>query len=378
MGNATIILVLGLGLNVGLLSYTLLSRSGDAVENYTIYYETTMAKNIANTAVDLTLQKLRDNATWRDGFQQVPFGENSQSGTLSSTLTDTAVGGKDYINVVAIGSYSGQSDTVVVLVSPEFVPDVVRGAFTAFGPLDDTISDMQIDGRDHDINGDLLPSPTDGVFGISSATDFVNTQDAVIGGTDAGGVDHEMDFPEDPEIIEENFDWGGTFPSGPDEVLGLPEGTLKAIAQSGANGSQYFTNYWDPPWIEWANNKFVSPPLRGVTFIEVPPGTEWRKMRISPDSEGIFIFHSSDTDAYWNDINLFPDVGEFKGLMIFDKVFHIHMDILGALVILTPNTVVGKNCNGNQDHKIFYSSEAIENAVEDVGGGEYEIVSYWE
>jgi hypothetical protein len=45
--------------------------------------------------------------------------------------------------------------------------------------------------------------------------------------------------------------------------------------------------------------------------------------------------------------------------MVFDNAFHLHLDILGGIVILTPNTVQGKQCNGNNGHWIRYSSETL-------------------
>ena len=118
MGRTSILLVLGVAFNVGLLSYQLLDRSADAVNNFSQYYETTVARNIANTAVDLTLQQLRDSASWREGFEDIPFGEESWSGTLSATLKDASIGGQDYVQIVATGEYNGKRKTIIVIVEP--------------------------------------------------------------------------------------------------------------------------------------------------------------------------------------------------------------------------------------------------------------------
>ena len=134
MGNATILLVLGLGLNVGLLSFSLLNRSGDAVENSADYYETTVARNIANTAVDLTIQELADSASWRDGFDGVPFDD----GTLYSTLTDTTIAGEGYVKIVATGEYNGKTKTIIVIVVPPseaLPPQFLRYALSSGGNI---------------------------------------------------------------------------------------------------------------------------------------------------------------------------------------------------------------------------------------------------
>ena len=138
MGKAAILLVLGVAFNVGLLSYQLLDRSADAVENYSDYYETTVARNIANTAVDLTLQQLRDSASWREGFEDVLFGEESWSGTLSATLKDTSIGGQNYVEVEATGEYYGETKTIFVLVKPPSAglpPPFLRYALSSGGNI---------------------------------------------------------------------------------------------------------------------------------------------------------------------------------------------------------------------------------------------------
>jgi hypothetical protein len=55
--------------------------------------------------------------------------------------------------------------------------------------------------------------------------------------------------------------------------------------------------------------------------------------------------------------------GLLTGLLITDYSFHHHIDILGSVLMLSPNLETSKNCNGNQDHWVYYSSEAVTNAT---------------
>jgi len=159
-----------------LLSYYLLNRSGDAVKNYADYYDTTVARNIANTAVDLTLRQLRDNSSWRDGFEGVCFND----GILSATLTDTSIGGSNYINIAATGEYNDHSKTIVVLVEAVgFVPNGVRGSITANSDVR-TLGTLQIDGREHTI--DLTLIPNSGTFGISTTGTYSHGGELRCGG----------------------------------------------------------------------------------------------------------------------------------------------------------------------------------------------------
>jgi hypothetical protein len=52
------------------------------------------------------------------------------------------------------------------------------------------------------------------------------------------------------------------------------------------------------------------------------------------------------------------------GLLVTDYSFHHHIDILGSIMMLSPDLETEKNCNGNLDHWAFYSSEAIQSATE--------------
>ncbi len=194
------------------------------------------------------------------------------------------------------------------------------------------------------------------------------------GGTDAGGTAGGIDYPPaspaDPEVIEENADWGTDgFPDTPDEVMGgpsngYPEGTLKLIAMSGFNGSQWVTNPDD-----------LSLPLSGVTYVELPSGAEWKPVDFGGVSKGILVVHNTIGDARMVNIN----DGTFKGLIIADDIEHIHEDIIGAVVSLT--TSPSGNCIGNGNGQILYSSEAIIQATQSAVGlpsGEFTVVSYWE
>ncbi len=369
MGNATILLVLGLGLNVGLLSHQLLSRSGDAVENTAQYYETTVARNIANAAVELALQQLKDNASWRAGFVDVPFGEESWSGTLSATLKDTSIGGQTYVNVEVTGEYNGETKTIFVLVKREvlgFIPDAIRGGVTANSDVR-TLGNLLIDGREHTIDGVLIPNS--GTLSISSFGSYTQSGSSDAGGT-AVGTDYPPANPADPATIEESADWGSDgFPDTPDKVMGgasngYPEGTLKSIALSGFDGSQWVTT---PAALTF--------PLSGVTYVELPSGGEWGPVEFGGVSKGILVVHNAAGNAKIRNIN----TGTFKGLIIADDIEKIHTDIIGGVVSLTTSPT--GNCIGNGSGQILYSSEAVKQATESAAGaesGESTVVSYWE
>ena len=55
-------------------------------------------------------------------------------------------------------------------------------------------------------------------------------------------------------MIEKSYNWGGSFPETPDEILGYPNTILKTIPQSGENGSQYLYN---PRKVKIRNKWFI-------------------------------------------------------------------------------------------------------------------------
>ena len=347
MGNAVILLVLGLGLNVGLLSYSLLSRAGDAVENYSVYFETTMAKNIANTAVDLTLQKLRDSTTWRDGFKQVRFGGDSQSGTLSSTLTDTTVGGTDYINVVAIGSYNGQADTVVVLVisGAGEIPAVESAVALNVNLLRFLmLGTSNIDGQDHDLLGNVIGPGLPGVT-VPSAAESTIVEDGIKGAASVVGTPEGVMSSTN---VPDPYDFVDAYIANADYTYG-----------SGTIDSKTWGSASDPKIVfcDGSSGGWVS--ITGIT-------TGWGILIIKGKARlsGTFLFHGY--------VIVYQDPAIESSLVTGTGT----VDILGAVLFAgAPKSFF--ELKGTP--KIAYSSEALVIArLAAARLSEFEVVSYWE
>jgi hypothetical protein len=277
-------------------------------------------------------------------------------------VEDTFFNGDSLIKITVAAEFNGVMKTITTFTEKPtsgWVPPFIRGAWTANANLNNTISDMFLDGRDHDLNQNLIP--TTGRYGVSTSVTFVNVENAAIGGTN-NYVDYPMTFPEVDEVIEENYNWDGGFPESPDAILGYPEGTLKDAAQSGEYGGQYRIN---PP-LDGKYIKGLNYPLSGVTYIEITNGKEYEIMLEQNDNSGILVFHNSDRNSVVKGIK-YDDAtsdGKFTGLLIGDYTFHHHIDILGSVILLSPDLEEAKNCNGNLDHWVKYSSEAIENSTQ--------------
>ncbi len=284
--------------------------------------------------------------------------------TIPADPSGSATVDSDGIVVLtSTGTFQNSTQVVesVVGTPPAVLPPGVRGAVTTNGPTE-TNGNITLDGRDHDINGNLSGNP--GTYGIFAADNYTQKGNSKVGGTDPGSNDHAPAKPGDPSVIEENY--SGTMEATPDEVMGgaasgYPEGKLKSMAQSGTNGSQYVT---DPAGLTY--------PLSGVTYVELPSGQEWKPVDFG-NSSGILVIHNNNTDAVIKNLNS----GTFKGLLIADDIVHIHTDIIGAVVSLTTGPSSG-NAIGNGSGRILYSGQALANALGGAGTNTYSILSWHE
>lgn len=344
MGRAVLIILIGAFVVFG--TYTVMSiHSSKQAETVAIdNYKTNYVRNISLSTIDILMSKLADSSNYR---VNQPLTMNLMNGIAQYTIKDTVLGTDSLIQIRVIAEYGNISKETIayVKITGGFVPPTLRGAVTANANLNKTISDMIIDGRDHDLNGNVIPN--NGIYGVSSGTSFTNLQGAMIGGT-VNGVDYPPKFPENPIVVEQNYNWGGTFPTSPDKILGFPEGTLKSIAQSKVNGSQYVTNL--------SQLKF---PLRGVTYLELP-STEVKIDLGKMENTGILVVHNSTGSTK---VTQLKSSKPFKGLIIGDYMFHLHLDIFGGLILLSPNLEMTAECKGNNDHKIYYSSAAVKDAT---------------
>lgn len=398
MGRALLVILLGTMTTLAIVRTNFLSIVNSGSKNSMDYYFDNEARNLGNSMVNILLAELAENSDYRS-YEKMRQG--LIDGSVSYRVVDTALSAGDTLIKIEVNVELFDVNKKITTFTKKgdaagWVPPFVRGAWTANSNLNNTISDMYIDGRNHDLNLNIIPGT--GTYGVSTSVDFENVENAAIGGT-YESVDYEMTYPENNDIIEENYDWGGNFPTSPDEILGYPEGTLKTIAQAGANGSQYLLN---PDKID----KELNYPLSGVTFIELTDGKERELKILGTGNKGILVVHGPDASSRLKGVKSKElklaknkvlichnpgtetertmtlneaalqshlDHGDFQGacntnewfegLIITDYSFHHHLDILGAILQLSPDLETDKNCNGNEDHWAKYSQEAIENAT---------------
>lgn len=368
-GKAIIVLVTGVIIIAATVMFNISASSTRIVRNYTDYYMRQNTQNIAQSGVNLAITKLGEERLWRDGFSDLKILDGIADVKVYDTLFDSvpvvavhSVGESDY------GSGRKRRDTSIAYLfwSRMTYPVGIRGLLT-LNSQSAINGNIILDGRDHDWDGNLIPSS--GIPGIWSTKDtFALESDAAkVGGTNAG-IDYVPANPPDSASIATGQTWGpGGYPSSPDSVFGgadstFPEGTLKAIARSGFAGSQYVT---DP--------KNLSYPLKGVTYVEMPTdgsNNVWSSASIP--GEGILVVHNSAGNAQMKNVS-----AEFKGIIIADDVVHLHGTVYGGIIVFTES--LGGNVVGNGSARILYSNEAIVQALRFlVTYGRPSVLAWWE
>jgi hypothetical protein len=283
---------------------------------------------------------------------------NVLNGTAEYIVKDTILDGRDLIKIKVTGNYYHSSKDITVytfvpeLTNLSFVPMSIMGAISANNPVE-TLGTLDVDGRNHDENGNLIPGT--GTLGVWTTSSYASGGAAKIGGTVAG-TDYIPKKAYEPGVVSFNQVYAGGYPTTPDSVFGgtangYPPGTLAAIAKTGALGSQYVTDPLD-----------LTYPLSGVTYVDVAPGGGWLNCNVQ--GSGLLIVHSDSTDAAFKNL----EIGPFKGIVIADDLDKIHCDIIGAVVVLTPAPPSG-NCIGNGTGSVLYSSQVVAAVVEDSDPG---------
>jgi hypothetical protein len=366
MGRFTIVLVVGFAIIAGgmKLNYNRIARQAENISGDK-FTEIT-ARGNAHSATELCLCALSLNHAWKTGFTNLAMAEGSASADIIDSTMDASLG-RDTVRIEASG-FCGTSQVdieAIVALNSQVLPGGPGGGINTRCPVV-TKGTLIVDGRDHAMDFSVIPN--NGVKAIVTSSSVFRGGSSVLGGTPDAGIDIAPNKINTLPIIETGVTFPDGFPDTPDKVLGgpdlgYPEGTLKSIAQSGYNGSQYVT---DPSTLTF--------PLSGVTYIELPDGDQWLDVDLG-SSSGVCVVHNSTYNARVVNMNY----GSFKGIFIADDMTRIHTDFLGFITVLTAGPV-GGNCIGNGSGRVMFSREAILFGMGETGieGDHIGVLSYYE
>ncbi|MFC2140634.1 hypothetical protein ACFLQ1_02815 [Candidatus Auribacterota bacterium] len=251
------------------------------------------------------------------------------SGSYSATVSN------DTITANGIMGNMSKSLQVDIMVSGS-IPPGVYGAITAAGSVN-TTGNITVDGRDHDLNGNLTGDP--GSWGITTGGIYTQSGASTVGGNgEAPGSPGTagIDYQENVTDVQTSPPW---------EVLGIAsEAELIALADN------YYTGGATP-----------AGPLSGITYVKLDDngsGSSWLPATI--DGEGVLVVHNDDYDALMKNVH-----GTFKGIIVSDDMSHINgtTTIIGAVV----TTGTSGNALGNGAANVLYSKEAIGDTSDSLG-----------
>lgn len=369
-GHAIIIIVVGMILLGSMVIQRIETTSTSIVANTSNAYKSQAAQNIAQSGVNMGLRKLAQDRNWRTGFSLM----NLLGGKVTVTVKDTTWYGQSVISIsstgiVNYGQSSERREASTAFLRRAIRPTSVKSVITTDGATS-LEGNPIVDGRDHTLAGVVIPNQ--GTYALWSTGTMSAQGNPKLGGT-VLGVDIAPANPYNPAVIKTVQSWPA-YPTTPDSVLGgasngFPEGTLKALAQTGA-GNQYVTN---PASLTY--------PLKGVTYVELPSGGKFSNTDIT--GSGILIIHNSAKNALDKDCIL-----NFKGLVLVDDVSKAS-DIphstppvfMGSVFVMSPSGAAIRRM-GNSDGSLLYSSEAILNAIDaafmSTNGSPATVVAWWE
>ena len=351
MGKSSLIIVLGMSVLIAFFILKLNANSSENVSTTMNMFEKTQARLIANSGVEIYLEKLKHD---RSLIDDSPFlGNNLFSGTY-----DVYIEGTDsLIQVTSVSSFMGISHTTIVEASADVLPlNYPPGAMylssgTVAGLKKNAITgSIEINGMDHDLDGNLIATApiqpgiaVDGADQQTAVIDMIqkNHLDNVIG---SGGtpsvvvVNNTVDWTEYAQLLADNPDILINTQEKMDSILGKKE-----------------------PWGTIDNPK--------VTFIN---GDIQLVNSLTAEGCGILVVNG----------NLkISGTFEFKGLVIAYKSTSIDMILTGQGSIWGGMVVAGEQINiqvGIGNFESFYSKQALDLVKKLLKTKRFNVLSWWE
>jgi hypothetical protein len=217
MGKSILIIVLGMSVIIGFFILKLSANSKENLSTTVNMFEQTQARLIANSGVEIYLEKLKHDRSMMNSS----FSDNS----LFGGKYDINISGPDsLVKVSSVATFMGVKHTTIVEAAADRVPfhpgpgAMYLSAGTVAGLKKNAINgSIEINGNDHDINGNLTGSGSvpgiavDGTTQQTSVLDMItkNTIDQVLGsgGTPSVGVvNNVIDWAEYAQLLADNPD----------------------------------------------------------------------------------------------------------------------------------------------------------------------------
>ncbi len=335
MSRTIMIVVIGLSVITSFIMLKLSANSKEGLRTTLDYYEQTQARLIANSGVEIYLEKMRRNKTLTGTFNNNSLMEGSY---------DILITGPDSMLVItSVGNFAGVSHKTIVKAKrdPVDMPPVFGALFVSSTTMDLNLNgNLEIDGNDYNTDGSpgsnppvpgiAVDDPSDSAYIVNDLKPKISEDIEGVGGPPSvGSVDDETDWLE----VTQNIIFAADFT--------LPTGTYS----SGSFGTQV-----DPK----------------ITYVD---GTV--HLSGTASGAGIMVIDGNLTMS-----------GDFKyyGIIIVYGNSSIETDIVGNGGIYGSTILVGQevDIHATGNASFYYSSSAINNAKMNLKSSRFIIDSWWE
>jgi len=335
MGKTTIYLVLGVSIIVTLLILSLNSNAYQGLDSTIDYYDQTNARLIANSGIEIYLEKLRRNKNLTGSF--------NDNKLFSGTYNINISGPDSSLLVRSTAYFSGVQHTSIAAARRRKmdIPGIKSALYIDAQTIDLHLSgNVDIDGNDHMING--APGTGTALPGIG------------------------VDSPADSSFV----------------VNDISKNISKAIIGAGASPS--VRNVYDnTDWIKVTQDYIFS------ADIVLPTGTYSQGTTFGTIAEPKITYCTGNvdfTDATGagiliinGDMKLSGNFN-FYGIVIAYGNSTIRTQTIGNNGIYGATVLVGDNVNidSQGNAKFYYSSQAIQLAKQNLRSSRFEITNWWE
>ncbi|MHB9012651.1 MAG: hypothetical protein ACYC49_10580 [Ignavibacteriaceae bacterium] len=331
MGKAVLIVTLGLSIIIGILIVNLNANSTRGLQTSVDSYSEMQSRLIANSGVEIYLEKLRRNKSLTGNF----IGNSLMGGSY-----DVYISGPDSnLTVRSVGHFNGNDHTCIVTAkrSPISIPNITSAIYVSTADLGLHLSgNMYIDGTDHSAEpGPSLPgigvnSPTDSAYIINNIKPNISNSILGLGG-----------YPS-VSTVSSNTDWSSVTQN---FIFAADTTISTGTYSSGTLGTA------SNPKITYANGN--------VNFSGTGSGYGIMVVNGNLSMSGNF---------------------SFTGIVIVYGQDSISTNSQGSSGILGATIFVGQSVNfkATGESSFYYSSQAINNAKTNLKSSRFQIVKWWE
>ena len=335
MGKAVIILAVGMSLIISMLIFSLNQNTNRGLKTAVDSYSQTKARLISNSGIEIYLEKLREDKSLSGNFL---------NNSLMDGSYDIYIYGGDTLKIKSIGYFNGTTHTSLATATRQAIdfPSINSAIYVSSNTISLNLNgNVDINGNDHDINGNLVPGTSVPGFGVDNATDSAyvinNIKSKIsysIQGTGGAPSVHTVNDTTDWLTLTKNLIFAAD--------ISLPSGTYSTGTVLGTAA--------DPKITYTTGDVDLSGSAYGYGILIVNGNVSM---------SGNFTFHGI-VIAYGNSTITTKTTG--------------NAGIYGGSIFVGEN--VDMQATGNAE--LYYSSQSISNAKTNLKSSRFNILSWWE